>query len=109
MAERSLIGRVVYAEAAGEPRAGQVAVARVILNRARKSSVLKVIFQKNAFESVTKQSRLWRSGRSIDVLDEALASKDDFTAFRTVTCKGGERYFSKLRKVATIGSHNFYR
>ncbi|HET7560138.1 MAG TPA: spore cortex-lytic enzyme [Limnochordia bacterium] len=55
--DQTLLARIVAAEARGEPYAGQVAVAAVILNRVQSSqfpnTVSGVIFQPGAFESVS--------------------------------------------------------
>lgn len=52
-----LLARLVAAEASGEPYAGQVAVAAVVLNRVKSSkfpdSIPEVIYQPGAFESVS--------------------------------------------------------
>ena len=59
----NLLARVVAAEAQGEPFAGQVGVAAVILNRVRHPSfpntLSGVIYQPHAFESVTN-GLIWR-------------------------------------------------
>ena len=53
----TLLARLVYAEARGEPYKGQVAVAAVVLNRVRSSefpnTIAGVIYQKNAFSCVS--------------------------------------------------------
>lgn len=53
----NLLARVVYGEARGEPYAGQVAVAAVVLNRVRSSSfpnsVAGVVYQQGAFDCVS--------------------------------------------------------
>lgn len=55
--ELNLLARCVYSEARGEPYAGQVAVAAVVLNRVRSSkfpnTVAGVIYQKGAFTAVS--------------------------------------------------------
>jgi N-acetylmuramoyl-L-alanine amidase len=55
--DMDLLARVVAAEAQGEPQAGQVGVAAVILNRVRHpsfpNSLSGVIYQPHAFESVS--------------------------------------------------------
>ena len=55
--ELNLLARCVYSEARGEPYAGQVAVAAVVLNRVRSSSfpntIAGVIYQKGAFTVVS--------------------------------------------------------
>ena len=54
--EVNLVARLVYGEARGEPYAGQVAVAAVVLNRVKSSSfpntIAGVIYQKGAFNVV---------------------------------------------------------
>ncbi|MBO8142350.1 MAG: cell wall hydrolase [Firmicutes bacterium] len=61
--EVELLARVVAAEAQGEPYAGQVAVAAVVLNRTRSpqfpNSISGVIYQPHAFESVSN-GLIWR-------------------------------------------------
>jgi len=53
----NLLSKVVYGEARGEPYAGQVAVAAVILNRVKSSSfpntIAGVVYQRGAFDVVT--------------------------------------------------------
>ena len=53
----NLLARLVYGEARGEPYAGQVAVAAVVLNRVKSSSfpntIAGVIYQKGAFTAVS--------------------------------------------------------
>ena len=53
----NLLARVVYGEARGEPYTGQVAVAAVVLNRVRSSSlpnsVAGVVYQSGAFDCVS--------------------------------------------------------
>jgi len=52
----NLLSRVVYSEARGEPYAGQVAVAAVVLNRVKSSSfpntIAGVVYQAGAFDAV---------------------------------------------------------
>lgn len=56
MSELNLLARCVYSEARGEPYAGQVAVAAVVLNRVRSSkfpnTISGVVYQKGAFTAV---------------------------------------------------------
>ena len=59
-ANQHLLARLIYAEARGESYKGKVAVGAVVLNRVRSSqfpnTLSGVIYQKNAFESVTNGS-----------------------------------------------------
>ena len=124
--DRDLIAKVVYAESCGEPLEGKVAVASVIVNRLTVKgyphTIKKICFQKNAFESVSKKSKLWKKANSGEVnaekfaecvkaADIALAGEGvkEITAFRTVGCKGGEKFFSKLTECFTIAHHRFYK
>lgn len=63
--EVDLLARLVAAEAEGEPYAGQVAVAAVILNRVQSpqfpNSISGVAYQPHAFESVTNGLIWWRT------------------------------------------------
>lgn len=58
--EKKLLARLVHAEAKGEPYAGKVAVAEVVLNRVEDEqfpdTVKDVIYEKNAFEPVQNDS-----------------------------------------------------
>ncbi|MFC0272691.1 cell wall hydrolase [Metabacillus herbersteinensis] len=58
--EKDLLARLVHAEAEGEPFAGKVAVANVVLNRVEHEqfpdSVEEVIFEENAFQPVQNDS-----------------------------------------------------
>lgn len=62
-ANRTLLARVVEAEATAEPYTGKVAVAAVLLNRVESSqfsnTVQGVVYQKNAFETVSN-NRIWQ-------------------------------------------------
>ena len=53
----NLLSKIVYGEARGEPYAGQVAVAAVVLNRVKSASfpntIAGVIYQKGAFDAVS--------------------------------------------------------
>jgi N-acetylmuramoyl-L-alanine amidase len=75
----NLLSRVVAAEAQGEPLAGQVAVASVILNRVRHPSfpntLSGVIFQPHAFESVTN-GLIWRRNPSQQAITAARQALD---------------------------------
>jgi len=127
--DREIVAKTVFAESLGETMEGKIAVASVIVNRTTTKgyphTIAKVCFQKNAFESVTKKSRLWKkvNGGQLNEVEQAkyaecLAAADialagegvpEITAFRELKCKGGEKYFSKLELVGIIGHHRFYK
>lgn len=76
-----LLARLVYAEARGEPYAGQVAVAAVVLNRVRDgrfpNTIAGVIYEPDAFECVTNgQFWLQPNTTAYQAAREALAGSD---------------------------------
>ena len=111
----------VYFEAKSEPLAGQLAVGRVIANRAKSggrfpSSYCGVLFQRGQFSfvhghalpSVPRSARQWQTAVAIakivdqDLKDSAVGNALFFHA----------RYVSpgwRLKRVAAIGNHIFYR
>ncbi|QNT71463.1 cell wall hydrolase (plasmid) [Defluviicoccus vanus] len=130
------IGRVVYAEAAGEPAAGKVAVIDTILNRLGSgrfgSSVQSIVDQPNAFEPVTRAGG-WRQlppltatqraelatilslkagGYLGDISSGALYFQNAaIVAERVATGKVAPSlvHFGGMPKTAVIGHHTFYR
>ena len=118
--QHDCLARAVYFESKGEPLAGQLAVAEVILNRARSgrfaSTVCGVVRQKGQFSfvragripSVAQGSGAW--GRAVAVarvamedLAEGAAPKALFFHARRVSPGW------KLKRVAAVGNHIFYR
>lgn len=119
-----LLARITYAEAAGETIEGKIWVANVVRNRVETKGFPKtikgVVYQKNAFQPVTDNSPLWKAWPGLpkekkavytkiatDVLNGTHADRK-VIAFRTVNCRGGDKYFNKLKLVKTMGRHNFY-
>lgn len=118
--EQECLAGAVYFEAKGEPLDGQLAVAQVILNRARSgrfpSSVCGVVFQPsqfsfvrgNSFPPIARDSHNWQQAVAIakiasnDMWDSSAGSALYFHARRV---SPGWR----LSRIATIGNHIFYR
>ena len=110
----NLLARVVYAEARGEPYAGQVAVAAVVLNRVKSSSfpntISGVVYQSGAFTAVSDgQINLTPNQTAYNAAQDALNGWDP--------CYGAIYYFnpntatnawiwSRLH-IITIGKHRF--
>lgn len=75
------LARVIHAEAGGESYTGQVAVGAVVLNRTKSSgfpaTISEVIFQKNAFSSVS-EGTFWNqpSTSCLNAADDALKGWD---------------------------------
>ncbi|MBE3595692.1 MAG: cell wall hydrolase [Hydrogenibacillus sp.] len=113
--EIDLLARLVAAEAGGEPYAGQVAVAAVVLNRLHHpgfpSSVESIIFEPRAFESV-ENGLIWR------LSPPASAYRAVYAAIRGEDPTHGALFFYNPQKtasswirsrtvVAKIGNHFF--
>ena len=118
--EEECLAGAVYFEAKGEPLDGQLAVAQVIMNRARSgrfpSSVCGVVFQPSQFSFVrghgfppiARNSLNWR--RAVAVAKIATnemwdSSVDNALYFHARRVSPGWR----LSRIATIGNHVFYR
>lgn len=114
-AERELLAHLIYAEAAGEPFEGKVAVAAVILNRLDNpqfpNTIEGVIFEPYAFEPV-RNGRLWRgtSARSYQALDEALRGRDPTNGalyFYNPRLVSPDNWIWSRKVVRVIGRHHF--
>ena len=119
-AEAECLARAVYWESNGEPLAGQLAVAEVIINRSRSgrfpSSICGVVRQRGQFSFVRggnipapPRNSGWRnavgvSHVAIQDLADSGASRALFFHARRVS--PGWR---NLTRVATVGNHVFYR
>ena len=117
--EYELLVRLVTAEAMGEPYNGQVAVAEVVLNRARSpqypDTVRAVMFQRNQFEPVLNGS-IWSvtpTSTQYRAVDEALngSSKAGGALFffnpRIISYSSLSWFRNNTEYVTTIGNHEF--
>ena len=111
----------IYFESKGEPLAGQLAVGKVIANRAQSGgrfpgTYCGVLFQRGQFSfvhggrmpSVPRANRMWQTAVAIaKIVDQRLQ--------QSVACNAlffHARYVSpgwRLKRVASIGNHVFYR
>lgn len=110
--------RNVYQEARGEPYKGKVAVALVTLNRTKSerfpSTICGVVYQKGQFSWTKNYAKV-----KVNVEQWQAAKDAAFAAYMGVETLGMFKatHFHnnqvnprwKLRKVATIGNHHFYR
>ena len=116
---RCLAG-AIYFEGRGEPLAGQLAVAQVILNRTKSgrfpTGVCDVIKQRGQFSfvrggqipSVSPSRSAYRT--AVAVAKVALAQAWDSTAGKALYFNTpGNRPGVRVQKVAAIGNHIFYR
>ena len=113
-AELTLLARVVYGEARGEPYTGQVAVAAVVLNRVKSSSfpntIAGVVYQSGAFDCVSDgQINLTPNQSAYNAARDALNGWDPtygclfYYNPKTATSKW---MLSRTVKLS-IGNHNF--
>lgn len=120
-AEHECLAGAIYFESKGEPLRGQLAVAEVILNRTESgkypTSICGVVKQKSQFSFVRggrippiqKSSAAWRKAVAVahiarDELADAAVSDAMFFHARYVSPN-----WRRLKRVASIGNHIFYR
>ncbi len=110
----NLLARTVYAEARGEPYAGQVAIAAVVLNRVKSSSfpntVSGVVYQSGAFTSVSDgQINLTPNQTAYNAASDALNGWDpsygSIYYFNPNTATNA--WIWSRPYVVTIGKHRF--
>lgn len=113
----NLLARVVAAEAEGEPFAGQVAVAAVILNRINDpgfpNSLSGVIYQPHAFESVSN-GLIWRRTPSAEAVRAAQSALNGWdpsygSIFFWNPSKPVSPWIWSRQIVVRIGNHVFAR
>ena len=114
--ELNLLARCVYSEARGEPYAGQVAVAAVVLNRVRSSSfpntVSGVIYQKGAFTAVDDgQINLTPNQTAYNAARDALNGWDPTNGclYYYNPATATSKWIWSLKVEITIGRHSFAR
>ena len=120
-AEHECLATAVYYESKGEPLAGQLSVAEVVINRARSgrfaSSICGVVKQRGQFSFVRggrlpaapRSSAAWRKAVAVaHIAREGLADGGAPRAlfFHATRVRPG---WSRLKRVATVGNHIFYR
>ena len=110
----TLLAKLIYAEARGEPYKGQVAVAAVVLNRVRSSqfpnTIAGVIYQRNAFSCVNDgQINLTPNAESKRAAQDALGGWDPSGGslyYYTPSTASDSWIFSRTT-VTVIGNHRF--
>jgi N-acetylmuramoyl-L-alanine amidase len=111
----------IYFESKGEPLIGQLAVGEVIANRSTSgrfpTTYCGVLFQRGQFSfirgkrlpSVPRSSRAWQTAVAIaKIVDQDLkdSAADDALFFHAKRVRPG---WKRLKRVASIGNHIFYR
>ncbi len=115
-ADMNLLARCVYAEARGEPYAGQVAVAAVVLNRIRSNkfpnTVSGVIYQSGAFTAVDDgQINLTPNQTAYNAVQDALNGWDPTNGclYYYNPSTATSKWIWSLTVEIKIGRHNFAR
>lgn len=104
---RCLLANIYY-EARGEPLQGQVAVAKVTLNRAANSSICKAVYAKNQFSwtaNITKIPKVY-DYQIYTAAHLALFTNFEATHYHATYVK--PYWSTKLTKLGQIGNHVFY-
>jgi len=100
----------IYRESRGEPFKGQVAVARVTLNRVDDprypNTICKVVYQKHQFSWTAKYKNIKYNMSALNAAIIALTSKSSFKATHYHATYVNPGW--KLKKIAKIGNHVFY-
>ncbi len=114
-AEAELLGRMIAAEAEGEPFQGKVAVGAVIVNRIRSASfpnsLREVIHQPRQFQPV-RNGRFWRVGvgrEDLQAARAALAGRDPTggASFFFAPGKTDDAFMWSRPVIMDIGNHRF--
>lgn len=126
--ERHCLATAIYFEARSEPERGQVAVGQVILNRVNSDAfpdtICGVVYQgeekRNACQfsfacdglpETAKNRRAWR--KASEIAEKVLQGQNLIGAIRTATYYHANytdpSWARKLKRLATIGRHVFYR
>ena len=114
--ELNLLARTIYAEARGEPYAGQVAVAAVVLNRVKSSkfpnTISGVVYQKGAFTAVSDgQINLTPNSTAYKAANDALNGWDPTNGclYYYNPATATSKWIWSLKVEITIGRHSFAR
>lgn len=115
--ELDCLTRVVLYEAGAEPRAGQVAVAQVVMNRMRSGrfprTVCGVIYQRGQFSSIRSfappRGARWQRAERLarDVIDGTSPIVGNALYFHATHVRPA--YVRSRTRVAQVGNHIFYR
>ena len=125
--EKMCLARAIYFEARSEPRAGQIAVANVIMNRkinryypntvcrvvnqgAKRRTGCQFSFRCDGQPDIPREKKSWRS--SIEIADLVMEGKLRDARLRGVTHYHADyvspKWAKQFRRVAKIGKHIFY-
>lgn len=102
----------IYYEARGEPLEGQIAVARVVLNRVGvwAPTVCKVVYQPHQFSWTSNKIKLLQDRTAYEVAWRAawMSRNYSLTATHYHSLKVSPKWAKSLTKPTTIGNHVFY-
>lgn len=101
----------IYHEARGEPKLGQLAVAKVTLNRTKNGDYCKTVFDPYQFSWTTKNKNLKYDLNSYKIAlqaEEATHVLSDFSATHFHTAKVNPVWAKSFKRLRKIGNHIFY-
>ena len=107
--ELSCLVRNIYFEARGESLLGQVAVAKVTLNRAKNLSVCEVVYAPKQFSWTSTKYKLPVEIPMQIYTAAYLALNSNFSATHYHATHVNPAWATKLTKLGQIGNHVFYR
>lgn len=98
----------IHYESRGEPVLGQIAVARVTMNRAKDSSICTEVYRYKQFSwTLKKHKPLKDYYKYLPVIYAAHEYDLDATHFHTLAVK--PKWSKKLEHITTINNHKFYK
>lgn len=101
----------IYHEARGEPYLGQLAVAKVTINRTFDGDYCKAVFAPYQFSWTIKNKNLIHDLKSYKIALAAVKtshSLDDFTATHYHNLTVRPKWSKKFKRLTRIGNHIFY-
>lgn len=105
------LAQTIYYEARGEPLKGQLAVAKVVLNRAKQSkgkySICDIVYLPNQFTWTKYKYKRLYDNTSLNVANLVLKDKYILKDFDATYFNRSKHL--KLTHVAQIGQHTFYK
>lgn len=112
--ETKCLAANVYHEARGEPLLGQLAVAQVTLNRVKSpkypKSICKVVYEPKQFSWVPYRDKNKFDNMSLAVAQLALSGNHKLKTFKATHYHNQTvRPDWKMKQVAKIGQHTFYK
>jgi N-acetylmuramoyl-L-alanine amidase len=103
----------IYHEARGEPELGQLAVAKVTLNRVdpKNRDICQVVFAKYQFSWTIKNKNLKHDYKSLRIAEASLKGGHELDSFKAThfhTTQVSPHWAKSFKRLRKIGNHIFY-